>query len=82
MVADFIKEYAKKIVNKPEVIDIRLESTDDNTYEIIILADSQDVGRLIGREGKMVGSLKTFISGTKAKDGKNYKIAVQAIRDE
>ncbi len=55
-----------------------MQDMEDNTCEIIILADAEDVGRLIGRDGKMVGSLKTFISGTKAKDGKNYRIAVQA----
>lgn len=48
MVEDFIKEYAKKIVNKPEAIDIQVQDTEDNTREILILADSQDVGRLIG----------------------------------
>ncbi|MCX2716857.1 KH domain-containing protein [Helicobacter sp. MIT 21-1697] len=78
MVEDFIREYAKKIANKPEAIQIQMQDMEDNTCEIIILADAEDVGRLIGRDGKMVGSLKTFISGTKAKDGKNYRIAVQA----
>ncbi|AAP77535.1 KH domain-containing protein [Helicobacter sp. MIT 03-1614] len=78
MVENFIKEYAKKIANKPEAIQIQMQDMEDNTCEIIILADAEDVGRLIGRDGKMVGSLKTFISGTKAKDGKNYRIAVQA----
>lgn len=78
MVEDFIKEYVKKIANKPEAIQIQTHELEDNTKEIIILADAQDVGRLIGRDGKMVGSLKTFISGTKAKDGTNYRIAVQA----
>ncbi len=78
MVEDFIREYAKKIVNKPEMVDIQAQDAEDNTREILILADSQDVGRLIGKGGKMVGSLKTFVSGTKAKDGKSYRIAVQA----
>ena len=78
MVEDFIKEYAKKIANKPQAIEIHAQDIEDNTREITILADAEDVGRLIGRDGKMVGSLKTFISGTKAKDGKNYRIAVQA----
>lgn len=78
MVEDFIREYAKKIATRPESIEIRVQELEDNVREIIILADSQDVGRLIGRDGKMVGSLKTFVSGTKAKDGKSYKVAVQA----
>ena len=78
MVEEFIKEYVKKIANKPEAIQIRTHELEDSTKEIVILADAEDVGRLIGRDGKMVGSLKTFVSGTKAKDGTNYRIAVQA----
>ncbi|TLD82271.1 KH domain-containing protein [Helicobacter sp. MIT 05-5293] len=78
MVEDFIKEYVKKIVIRPEAIDIQTQDLEDDTREITIFADAEDVGRLIGRDGKMVGSLKTFISGTKAKDGRNYKIIVQA----
>lgn len=80
MVQDFIEEYAKKIANKPELIEVQMHDLEDNVCEIVIYADPEDVGRLIGRDGKMVGSLKTFISGTKAKDGKNYKIAVQACQ--
>lgn len=78
MVEDFIKEYVKKIVIRPEAIHIQTQDLEDDTREITIFADAEDVGRLIGRDGKMVGSLKTFISGTKAKDGRNYKIIVQA----
>lgn len=77
MVQDFIKAYAQKIVSKPESIDIKTNELDDSC-EITILASSEDVGRLIGRDGKMVSSLKTFISGVKAKDGKSYRIAIQA----
>lgn len=78
MVADFIREYVKKIATKPDAIEIQVQDLEDNIREITIYADSEDVGRLIGRDGRMVGSLKTFVSGTKAKDGKSYRVAVQA----
>lgn len=77
MVRDFLYEYAKKIATKPDRIEVQMRELEDKVSEIIIFADPQDVGRLIGKDGKMVGSLKIFISGTKAKDGKTYKIAVQ-----
>ena len=37
-----------------------------------------DTGKLIGKDGKMINSLKTLISGCKAKDGKSYRVTVKA----
>ena len=34
MVENFIKEYAKKIANKPEAIQIQMQDMEDNTCEI------------------------------------------------
>jgi predicted RNA-binding protein YlqC (UPF0109 family) len=34
--------------------------------------------KLIGKDGKMINSLKTLISGCKAKDGKSYRVTVKA----
>lgn len=48
-----------------------------NFYEIEILASLQDAGRLIGKDGKMIGAIKTFISGVKAKNGNSYRIIVK-----
>lgn len=79
MIEDFLKAYAKKIISKPQSIDIKINNANDGICEITILVDSDDVGRLIGREGRMVSSLKTFISGVKAKNGKHYKIAIAPL---
>jgi predicted RNA-binding protein YlqC (UPF0109 family) len=48
--------------------------------EIVLHANQADVGKLIGKEGKMIGAIKTLISGCKAKDGKSYRINVEAIK--
>lgn len=78
MVADFVAEYARLITSYPE--DIRVESHEgDEVTEIILHANQADVGKLIGKEGKMIGAIKTLISGCKAKDGKSYRINVEPI---
>jgi len=38
------------------------------------------VGKLIGKEGRMINSIKTVISGCKAKGGVNYRVNVEAKR--
>lgn len=79
MVADFIAAYAKKIALHPEQIEVS-ESIDGAKMvrNIVIYANSADVGRLIGKNGKMISSIKTLISACKAKDGLTCKIVVKA----
>lgn len=76
MIEKFVEEYAKLIVSHPESIFSEVEESEE-LYEITLYAHSNDLGKLIGKEGKMIGSIKNIISGCKAKNGKNYKINVK-----
>ncbi len=81
MVEDFIREFTMLLVSKPEVVKIEHNRVDDSFSEITIYADKSDTGKLIGKEGKMINSLKTVISGCKAKDNRSYKVMVKAIEE-
>jgi predicted RNA-binding protein YlqC (UPF0109 family) len=79
MIEKFVEDFAKLIVSDPE--SIKTESIENgDLYEITIYAHQDDLGKLIGKDGKMIGAIKTFISGCKAKNGKNYKINVKAVK--
>lgn len=77
MVEKFIEKYVKKIATNPEKIEVVKTQVDANFYEIEIFTTQQDIGRLIGKDGKMISAIKTLISGTKVKDGNSYKIIVK-----
>jgi len=77
MVRNFLISYAKLLVNNPEDISVEIESVDENFDEITLFANSEDIGKLIGKEGRMINSIKTVISGCKAKGGKNYRVNVK-----
>ncbi len=81
MVEDFIREFTLLLVDKPELVTIENKKIDDSYSEITIYAHKSDTGKLIGREGKMINSLKTVITGCKAKDNRSYKIMVKAIEE-
>ena len=78
MVAEFVASYARMIVSNPDDISIEVDQKDDFA-EITVCANQADVGKLIGKEGKMIGAIKTVISGCKAKDGMSYRINVEAV---
>jgi len=78
MIADFVAQFARLIASNPE--DIRVEVKEGNEVaEIILYAHQSDIGKLIGKSGKMIGAIKTVISGCKAKDGVSYRINVEAV---
>jgi predicted RNA-binding protein YlqC (UPF0109 family) len=78
MVTDFLLSYTKLLVNNPDDISINVIEIDEGFDEITIFANSEDIGKLIGKDGRMINSIKAVISGCKAKGGKNYRVNVKA----
>ena len=78
MIADFVAQFARLIASNPEDVSVNVKEGDEIT-EIILYANQNDIGKLIGKSGKMIGAIKTVISGCKAKDGISYRINVEAV---
>ena len=79
MVKDFIIEYVRLIVKYPDLIKYESKAIDDQNGEITLYVHPDDVGRIIGKDGKMISSIKTVISGCKPKGGLNYKVNIKPI---
>ena len=78
MISDFVAQFARLIASNPDDIRVEVQESDEIT-EIVLYANQADIGKLIGKEGKMIGAIKTVISGCKAKDGMSYRINVEAV---
>ena len=78
MADKFIYSFARLIADKPEAISVTRKDVDDSFTEIFLWADKVDTGKLIGKNGKMISSLKTIISGCKAKEGRAYRVTIKA----
>ncbi len=78
MIEQFVLEYAKLIASEPEKIQVSVNEINSGYKELVIVAGENDAGKLIGKEGKMIGAIKTLISGCKAKDGSSYKVIVKS----
>ncbi|MDR0664817.1 MAG: KH domain-containing protein [Helicobacteraceae bacterium] len=79
MVENFIADFARLIAAEPNQIEVTREDVDHDFSEIVIYASQQDVGKIIGKDGNMINSIKTVVSGCKAKDGVSYRILVKPI---
>ncbi len=79
MVSEFLSSYTKLLVEHPEDISIEISEMDEGYDEITIFANNEDIGKLIGKQGRMINAIKTVISGCKAKGGKNYRVNVKPV---
>ncbi len=77
MTSEFIAAYVKLLVTVPKAVRVEMVNSNDECEEMVIFVDSEDIGKVIGKDGKMINAIKTFISGCKAKGGANYRISVQ-----
>ncbi|TXE89382.1 KH domain-containing protein [Campylobacter volucris] len=81
MIENFLREYAKLIVDFPEKINIIRQNLENGFAEIVIYVDPVDTGKLIGKNGKLINAIKTVIMAYKAKDATSYRITVKAIEE-
>ncbi len=79
MITEFVSSYAKLIVNNPSDIKVELKEINETFFEMVIYTNSEDIGKLIGKNGNMINAIKTILNGCKAKNGISYKVQVISI---
>ena len=76
---NFIEEYVKLIVKKPDIAVVKEIEIDKDNKTIEIYVDYEDMGKIIGRQGQMLKSLSVFIASSKAKGMPTYKLSAKNI---
>tara|TARA_B100001750_G_C15472682_1_gene580712 strand:- start:1371 stop:1604 length:234 start_codon:yes stop_codon:yes gene_type:complete len=65
---DVLMDVVKSIVDKPDEVSIEVtESENTQIYELRV--GEGDVGKVIGKQGKNVGAIRTLLSAATAKEG-------------
>lgn len=70
----------KSIVNDSESVSIKQFSGDDDTIIIEVLVPENEMGSVIGREGKNINALRTIVQASSyLKENKTIKINVSSF---
>ncbi len=66
----------KKIVSDPESVSVKeFETEEENTIQIEVLISSDDMGRVIGKDGKIINSIRTIVQASSSLDD-NKKVHI------
>ena len=70
----------KKIVSDPESVTIKeFETEEENTIQIEVLISNDDMGKVIGKNGKIINSIRTIVQASSSlEDNKKVKINVDS----
>ena len=71
----------KKLVSDRDSVSVKeFESTDENTVQIEVVVSESDLGKVIGKNGKTINSIRTIVQASSyLKDNKTVKINVDSI---
>lgn len=68
------------VANKENVSVKEFESDEDNTILIQVLVDSEDMGRVIGKGGKLANAIRTLVQASSyIKDNKKVRINIDSF---
>jgi predicted RNA-binding protein YlqC (UPF0109 family) len=65
---ELIEFIAKSIVNKPESVLVTEERSDQRVY-LKLQVDEEDMGRVIGKQGRVAQAMRTLLRVLAAKQG-------------
>ena len=70
----------KKIVSDPDSVSVKEFNTEEeNTIQIEVLISNDDMGKVIGKNGKIINSIRTIIQASSSlEDNKKVKINVDS----
>ena len=67
---EFIEFISKHLVDTPDSVVVEATETSDKTIELTLKVGADDVGKVIGKQGKTAQAMRTLLTAIAAKDGK------------
>ena len=78
---DLIKYIVNQFAENPNEVKYNVVENGNNVDVTVLLKES-DMGKVIGRQGKIAKSLRTIVSAASKKSGKRYNIEIKGIDEE
>ena len=73
---ELIKYIVENLVDNKEAVSISSIDESEKVTVVTVLVDKDDVGRVIGRNGKIAGSIRTIVKSASIKTGKRFIVKI------
>jgi len=76
---ELVQYLAKSLVNDPNAVEVN-ETTRDDTAIFELKVAKEDLGRVIGRQGRTAKSIRTLLNAAASKS--NCKVILEIVEEE
>ena len=73
---DLIKYIVATFAEKKDEVEYNVEEK-ENAIEVSVLLVSDDMGKVIGKQGKIAKALRTLVAATTPRDSKRYVVEIK-----
>ena len=78
---ELVEKMVKAVVSLPSQVEIK-ETVGTRTGVVEIKTGPEDIGRLIGKNGRVINAMRTIVTAASAKEGKSVAIEVLNRRQQ
>ncbi|HEY6607638.1 MAG TPA: KH domain-containing protein [Candidatus Limnocylindria bacterium] len=72
---EFLEYIAKSLVDDPDAVSVEIEDDADETVLTLSVAQD-DMGRVIGRDGRIANAIRSLLRVMAAKDGRHVELEI------
>jgi predicted RNA-binding protein YlqC (UPF0109 family) len=76
---DLVQYLAKSLVNNPEAVEVK-ETQGDTASVLELRVAKEDLGRIIGKQGRTAKSIRTILNAAASKA--NRKVVLEIVEDK
>ncbi len=74
----FILDLVKPLVAYPDEVVVKTFSEDSNLVALQVMVNEKDLGRVIGKKGRVANAIRTIAFACAARDGKKIEISIDS----
>ena len=72
---DFLEYVARSLVDKPDAVWVEVDEEDDETV-FTLGVDQEDMGRVIGRDGRIANAIRSLLRVMATRDGRHVELEI------
>ncbi|MFZ1282083.1 MAG: KH domain-containing protein [Ignavibacteriaceae bacterium] len=74
---EFVEYIAKQLVDSPEGVVVEEKLTEEKKLVLSLKVQSDDIGKVIGKQGKTAQAMRTLLTAVAAKEGKRAILEIE-----
>ena len=72
---EFLEYVARGLVDRPDAVWVEVDEEDDETV-LTLGVDQEDMGRVIGRDGRIANAIRSLLKVMAARDGRHVELEI------